>query len=306
MPRNRLFIEEIVSVGAVPDGDNPESEIVFFKKLEKRDVPTEERERLATRGQALPDGSFPIATIADLRNAIKAYGRAKNKAAARRHIIKRARALGATNLLPDMWTKSRQTVKPMEGDRMAEFDFDGFSDEQRTAVEAAFAEFEETIATLEQPEDVEPVDVAKDASPALQELIAKKNEELLAKDAELAKANAELARQRQEARDSEFLAKAADLKAVLGDPETWGPVLDRLEAGAPEEFQALVAQLSVTKAAVETGAIFDELGKSNDAGDKLTVLAKAKMELNPSLTVEAARAQVYLENPDLVEEARSY
>lgn len=62
----------------------------------------EQRKKLAG-GAALPDGSFPIVNRQDLLNAIRAFGRAKNKAAAKRHIRKRARALGLTSVLPDSW-----------------------------------------------------------------------------------------------------------------------------------------------------------------------------------------------------------
>jgi hypothetical protein len=75
-------------------------------ELTLRSVSTDERDKLAKGGKALPDGSFPIASVSDLRNAIKAYGRAKNKAAAKRHIIKRAKALGRTDLLPEEWSAS--------------------------------------------------------------------------------------------------------------------------------------------------------------------------------------------------------
>lgn len=71
--------------------------------LGKKDFSDEDRKKLAAEGKAMKDGSFPIETKADLENAIKAYGRAKNKAAAKRHIIKRAKALGLTDLLPDDW-----------------------------------------------------------------------------------------------------------------------------------------------------------------------------------------------------------
>lgn len=66
----------------------------------KREFSTEQREKLVEEGKALPDGSFPIVTKADLKNALKAFGRAKNKAKVARHIKKRARALGAMELLP--------------------------------------------------------------------------------------------------------------------------------------------------------------------------------------------------------------
>lgn len=62
-----------------------------------------QRRRLAAKRQAMPDGGFPIRNVADLKNAIQAFGRAKNKPAVKAWIKKRARELGATNLLPDNW-----------------------------------------------------------------------------------------------------------------------------------------------------------------------------------------------------------
>ena len=62
-----------------------------------------QRRRLSAKRQAMPDGGFPIRNVADLKNAIQAFGRAKNKPAVKAWIKKRARELGATNLLPDNW-----------------------------------------------------------------------------------------------------------------------------------------------------------------------------------------------------------
>ena len=62
-----------------------------------------QRQRLAAKNQAMPDGSFPIRNVADLKRAIQAYGRAKNKASAKAWIIKRAKQLGALELLPESW-----------------------------------------------------------------------------------------------------------------------------------------------------------------------------------------------------------
>lgn len=74
---------------------------------EKRDFSAEERESAAEEGYALPDGSFPIKTEEDLKNAISAFGRAKDKAAAKAHIIKRAKALGKESLIPDSWKATK-------------------------------------------------------------------------------------------------------------------------------------------------------------------------------------------------------
>ena len=63
------------------------------------------REKLASEGKALPDGSYPIRNEEDLKNAIQAYGRSKpgKRAAVRRHIIKKARGLGKSELVPEQW-----------------------------------------------------------------------------------------------------------------------------------------------------------------------------------------------------------
>jgi len=66
----------------------------------------EERMKLADKGFALPDGSFPIRNEDDLRNAITAYGRAERtkRVTVRKHIMKRARALRKGYLIPDEWS----------------------------------------------------------------------------------------------------------------------------------------------------------------------------------------------------------
>ena len=70
-----------------------------------RDVSTEERKGLADKGHAMPDGSYPIANCGDLKNAIQAIGRAKDPAATKAHIKKRASALSCPDVsVPDDWT----------------------------------------------------------------------------------------------------------------------------------------------------------------------------------------------------------
>jgi hypothetical protein len=85
----------------VPGGD-AKAAAEFGRDIAK-EFSGEKRAKLAKEGKARDDGSFPIESIADLRNAIRAIGRAKNPAAAKAHIVRRAKALGATNLLPAGW-----------------------------------------------------------------------------------------------------------------------------------------------------------------------------------------------------------
>jgi hypothetical protein len=68
-----------------------------------REVGEEERKSLAKEGKALKGGGYPIKNKSDLGNAIQAFGRAKNPAATKALIIRRARELGATSMLPENW-----------------------------------------------------------------------------------------------------------------------------------------------------------------------------------------------------------
>jgi phage head maturation protease len=82
-------------------------EAATLLEVEKREFKQKEREHLASTGAALPDGSFPISNTSDLHNAIQAHGRAKDKEKAKRHIIARAHALGATHMLPAGWGEGK-------------------------------------------------------------------------------------------------------------------------------------------------------------------------------------------------------
>lgn len=72
---------------------------------------SDDMKSMVSKGQAMKNASgepsYPIADISDLKKAIRAVGRGKaGHDAIRRHIIKRAKALGAMNLIPDNWSSS--------------------------------------------------------------------------------------------------------------------------------------------------------------------------------------------------------
>jgi hypothetical protein len=48
--------------------------------------------------------SFPIGNVADLKKAIQAFGRAKDKDAAKAHIIAMAKKLKRADLIPSSWS----------------------------------------------------------------------------------------------------------------------------------------------------------------------------------------------------------
>jgi hypothetical protein len=75
-------------------------------------ISRERRQMLAKEGKALPDGSYPITNVDSLKDSIQAYGRSKpgKRAAVRRHIMKRARALDKSDLIPDKWKKASASL----------------------------------------------------------------------------------------------------------------------------------------------------------------------------------------------------
>jgi hypothetical protein len=77
----------------------------------------DERAMMVKAGEALPDGSYPIKNADDLKNAIQAYGRAKDKEAAKAHIMKRAEELGMEEMIPENWSDG------MDGEKSAENEF---------------------------------------------------------------------------------------------------------------------------------------------------------------------------------------
>jgi hypothetical protein len=73
-----------------------------------------QRRELAKTGAAMSDGSFPIRNAQDLQNAIRLCGRSKHPAAAKRHIMRRARALGLVANLPESWRTVSMSVDQID------------------------------------------------------------------------------------------------------------------------------------------------------------------------------------------------
>lgn len=73
-----------------------------------RNVGAKKRKDLAKRGLAMPDGSFPCETEADLKNAIQSVGRAKDPEAVKRFLRRRAKALDLEKLIPEDWGVDRR------------------------------------------------------------------------------------------------------------------------------------------------------------------------------------------------------
>lgn len=88
----------------------------FEDFLNERNFSKEKREKLADKGFAMKDGSYPIKNVEDLKNAIQSFGRTgNNPEETKNHIIKRAKALGKIDLLPDKWDVKESKLTKSSG-----------------------------------------------------------------------------------------------------------------------------------------------------------------------------------------------
>lgn len=83
-------------------GDETEADLLLSAGLDKAT-----RTKFASEGKALPDGSYPIDNAEHLKSAISLVGHSKKYSEddVKKHIKKRAAALGLTESLPESWSR---------------------------------------------------------------------------------------------------------------------------------------------------------------------------------------------------------
>lgn len=82
-------------------------------QVQLKDYPISDRKKMARKGEALPDLSFPIKDVQDVKNAVQAHGRSKKgpkRKMVKAHIVKRAKAIGATQHVPNEWMADESIV----------------------------------------------------------------------------------------------------------------------------------------------------------------------------------------------------
>lgn len=108
-----------------------ESRDLPYDEVVKAKYNADELRHMASTGAAMDDESYPIADEEDLDRAIRAVGRGgSSHDAIRRHIITRARSLGASSEIPDNWNKDGS----LKGDVAKEMDMDDDALDATTAL----------------------------------------------------------------------------------------------------------------------------------------------------------------------------
>ncbi len=117
-------------------------------------------------------------------------------------------------------------------------------------------------------------------------------------------AREELRKERQERRNEEFVAKAAEWNHLTIDAKEFGPALARLSEIDANLSQMVEKAMSGANAQAESASIFDEIGRpvrsdDNSAYARVETMAKAAVASGEFVTLEQAIAGVVVKNPDL-------
>jgi cation transport regulator ChaB len=90
----------------------------------RKDYSPEKRSEFSKKGWALPDGSYPIADMEDLRDAIHSFGRApeSRQGLVKAHITKRARQLDAMDKVSPEWGGKEGSLTARVRDEEEDFD----------------------------------------------------------------------------------------------------------------------------------------------------------------------------------------
>lgn len=100
-----MFDVEADRMDGVTESANGVDEWIVLKA---KSFSAEDRREMASEGVALPDGSFPIPDKKHLESAIRMVGLSKKpRGVVRRHIIRRAKALGLSDMIPDSWRTNK-------------------------------------------------------------------------------------------------------------------------------------------------------------------------------------------------------
>lgn len=281
------------------DDDSPEGDTDhdFAGATQKRDFSEDERDNLAGKGKALPDGSYPIENKGDLKNAIQAYGRAKDKGRAKAWIIRRAKALGATSMLPDNWVSKGDD----ETDSVESVEVNDHIEKGGTVAEESHAH---AVPVRKEDGTWDLSNVSADARPFYEAVL--KSNDTLAEENKALKERVE--KQEDTLRTRDFIAKAEGDYKTLGSAEEIGTVLKAASRTmSAEDFEKLEGILKSANERIEQGDLFKEQGRSSGLNDGATTdawsqIEKAAGELvqkGEGLTQEQAVTLVLKARPEL-------
>lgn len=332
--------QEHASADIMKRADDDDSDYIA---LIKRTFTAEQRRHAASSGAAMPGGRYPIENVEDLHNAIHAIGRGSGShAAIRAHIISRARALGATDQLPDDWKKVAPTESQMLKElakalglpeTATEADItkaltDNMAKAAASAEALAKAQTELTavkadLAKAKKPnmdsdndgdEDCGPDGVTKglafqtiDGAFVSKKMAGAMYETLKAQDARLRKNAEDIAKRDETDAVTSFAKRATD----VGFGAEFGPTLRKAYGGDAAAQAEVEKRIKGLQKQVEDGGLFTIFGKSSpaegSAEEELMAKVAEVQKANPKLKPAQAYSKAYTDpaNADIVKRMKA-
>jgi hypothetical protein len=263
----------IETVGFVDKGDNPEADIVFFKRKE------EESEGLMDKVMAL----------------LRRLSRME------KHEVEELLADGV-----DGGSDFNDGDPNSNGESQMTFDVSKLDDDARAAFDAAVAAAVEA-QTAEEEFDEEILDELPEAVTKRMDEFQKAIE---AAEARAEKAEEQVQKMVDEAERSAYIAKAARLDLPGAAADDFAEILRKAEnALTEEEREKFEGVLKGASAAIREGALLQEMGRggrgSTSVESEVSALAIEVQKANPTLTLEQARGKVWQDRPDLFQKYRN-
>ncbi len=233
-------------VEACQGNSEPDEEGEGMSTLAKVDTfktyDTAQRAEMAKKGEALPNGSYPIADKGDLQNAIRAIGRGNTPhGMIKNHIIKRAKALGATDMLPAEWSGSTQEQATQQN--LTEVDT--MTDPVKT----------DPVAVIK-PEEFAALKTKADQFAAQVELLSAEN-----------KKNAEMfAAEKKARRTDQLTAHYQGFSAIPAKADEFAVKMQGLEEKDVELFKYLDSLIATLNATIEKSSLFDQYASASATG----------------------------------------
>ena len=261
----------------------------------KRDFSASERRSDAKSGAAMPDGSFPIENAEDLANARRLAGKAKDPAAARAHIARRAKALGLSKMETNMTEEEiAKIVEAAVVEAKTEFD----------AVKKRAEDAEAELATLKakakdgKDGDGKDGEDGKDGDGKMNKLELPED---VQKALDRAQANEIILKQLMDERETAVFAKRA---TAIGLEEVHGEILRKSYTGDKDAIAKLESLMKGMSEQIRTGKIFAEFGSNQSgagttAADEMNTAAAAyradQIKIGKKCTPEQAFTAIYID-----------
>jgi hypothetical protein len=266
----------IIAEAETPPDAGTESGMPAEKRGTEVDVSTQVRK-----------GALPAATMAKLPPEVASY------------IAELEGKLGVTTLAPDIFDKLPEEAKAHIAALEAKVQELTDAEATEDAAEGASP----MDALLGQPQmkaDATKVDIWKGIDPAVREQVEKA-------EREAAEAKAELAKARDQALTREYVAKAAQFRALPVKADEFGPVLKRLATSDAEAYAEVERVLRAADAAMTKSDLFREIGRggagaADSAWARIEAAASGLVGKSAGLTQEQAIARVLSDQPALYDE----